>query len=194
MRRWILNIHLYGGLITCWYLLIYGVSSLAFNHPWIVPPLPSGTTTWSRPVQPPPLADDVALAQAVRDELGLFGWPLPWAMKRGSDGALTFDMQRPGKQYRIRVDGAAAHVEERSTGLRSVIRGLHGMSGGVPGSRWMAPWTAYTEITTWIVVFSAASGVWLWWSRLRNRRAGMMLLALSASLSLGLMVYVFRAG
>ncbi|MDX2150442.1 MAG: hypothetical protein SFV54_06895 [Bryobacteraceae bacterium] len=33
MRKLLLKVHLYGGLVTCWYLLIYGWTSLAFNHP-----------------------------------------------------------------------------------------------------------------------------------------------------------------
>ena len=32
MRKWLLNIHLYGGLLCSSYLLLYGVSSLYFNH------------------------------------------------------------------------------------------------------------------------------------------------------------------
>ncbi len=32
MRQWILRIHLYGGLLCAPYLIIFGFSSLHFNH------------------------------------------------------------------------------------------------------------------------------------------------------------------
>ena len=32
MRKWMLNIHLYGGLLCAPYLIIFGFSSLQFNH------------------------------------------------------------------------------------------------------------------------------------------------------------------
>jgi hypothetical protein len=32
IRKWVLKIHLYGGLLCFWYLIIFAVSSLQFQH------------------------------------------------------------------------------------------------------------------------------------------------------------------
>ena len=72
MRKWILRIHLYGGLLCSSYLILFGISSLLFNHePKFAKPREQ-KVTWERAVSPGKCADNAA--RAVRDELGLNGW------------------------------------------------------------------------------------------------------------------------
>ena len=45
------------------------------------------------PLQLEPITNNVAMAEAVRDSLGLMGWPLPWQTKRNAAGDLEFGME-----------------------------------------------------------------------------------------------------
>lgn len=195
-RRWLLNIHLYGGLISCWYLLIYGVTSLDFNHPGLLPNPRGEKVKWERPLAIPNLADNAKLGEAIRDQLDLIGWVIPWNMRRDDAGNLQFELSRPGKNYVIATDRAAGlvRVEEQRAGLRSALHFLHGSTEGVPGSGFMNAWSLYTEATTWLVLFFAGSGVHLWARRERERQFALSVLLGSLAVSIGLMAYLYFIG
>lgn len=196
IRRGLLQIHLYGGLAACWYLLIYGISSLSFNHPWLLPGGTEDKTTWERPVNVSDISDNLKLAEATRDELGLIGWPLPWAMRRDEQNVLHFEHSRPGKKYWIQVNPAEkiARVEEQSAGLKSVVNALHGLSEGIPNSGYMKIWTIYTEFTTWFTLFAIISGIYLWAGRARDKKIALWVFSGSVAVSLGFMGYVYWIG
>ena len=197
MRIWVLRIHLYLGLLCCGYLLVFGVSSLNFNHPFGFTEPSKQAVSWERAVALPPASEDNnAESEAVRDALGLIGWPLPWETHRDSPGGdLHFGLARPGKHYTIHVlrSSGRVRVEERPEGYWTVVRALHG-NHGVPGSTLMSAWGMYTEVCTWFVLFAAASGVYLFAARKRERRVGFAILGGALALSLLFMAYVRYGG
>ncbi|MBN8246654.1 MAG: PepSY-associated TM helix domain-containing protein [Verrucomicrobia bacterium] len=196
LRRGLLNLHLYGGLAAFWYFLIYGITSLNFNHPGLIPKLEGPKRVWTTPLVVPAESDNLKLAEAVRDRLGLAGWPLPWDMGRDADGELHFAMSRPGKDYRIHVDASEglARVEEHRTGWPSILGFLHGSTEGVPNAPWTRAWAIYTEFTTAFLFFAVGSGIYLWARRATRRRAALLLLGGCAAASLGLMAWVYWIG
>src|SRR5687768_15301806 len=104
MRKWVLRLHLYVGLLCSGYLIVFGVSSLNFNHPFEFTKPGTEQVTWERSIALPPLTGDTtAESEAVRDSLGLIGWTLPWETRRGANGDLHFGLARPGKHYLIHV-------------------------------------------------------------------------------------------
>lgn len=193
MRSVFLKVHIYAGLLCSVYLLLYGISSLNFNHEF--GKLGREKVEWERPLEIVDTKNDAALAEAVRDALGLAGWTLPWEMRREADGNLVVGVSRPGKHYAIHVFFSQKRVKvvETRRGFWAVVNSLHG-NMGVPGSRFMLLWAAYTEFCTWVVLFSAASGVYLWTRRRRERVAGWTSLALASVGSLLFMVYVWWRG
>ena len=197
MRAWLLRIHLYGGLLCVPYLVIFGLSSLHFNHQFAFARTPANAPTnrWERGIGTIPGGDAAKATEAVRDRLGLMGWPLPWETKRDSDGSLHFPMERPGMKYRIDVNAAdgVAHVQEIRKGFWSVFLSLHALTE-LPNSRLMSGWGVYTEVCTAVVLFSAASGIWLWWSARRDRRFGATSLGLGLLGSAGFIFYVVLHG
>lgn len=197
MRAWLLRIHLYGGLLCVPYLVIFGLSSLHFNHPFAFArtPVDAPTHRWERTLSMIPGGDNAKATEAVRDQLGLMGWPLPWETKRDPDGSLHFPMERPGMKYRIDVSAAdgVAHVQEIRKGFWSVFLSLHALTE-LPNSRLMSGWGVYTELCTAVVLFSALSGIWLWWSARRDRPLGGMALALGLVGSAGFILYVVVHG
>ena len=127
--------------------------------------------------------------------MDMFGWPLPWAMWRSDENRLHFAMSWPGKDYSLVVDEATkvVSITGRTKGLWEILKILHGLSG-VPNSKLMTTWFVYTEITTWIVLFSVITGVYLWFKRQAQRRVGIIVLGVSAAVSLAFMAFMYWVG
>ncbi len=193
MRDLILKLHMYGGLLCSSYLIIFGLSALNYNHHFGKPG--HEKIVWTRTVQVEDMDDDNVLAAAVRDSLGLIGWPLSWKTRRDERGDLRFELSRPGKKYTIHAFPRQNRVEvvEVRTGFWPVINHLHGLMR-LPGSPFMSLWGIYTEVCVWVVLFSAASGVYLWTIRRSERLIGGLLLGSSSLLSLLFMLYVWIRG
>ena len=193
MRKWVLRLHLYLGLLCCGYLVVFGLSSLNFNHPYEFTKPSTNRVTWERAVALPPVsANDENESEAVRDALGLTGWPLPWETHRDAGtGDLHFGLARPGKHYTVHVlrESGRVKVEEQGKGYWTVLREIHG-NYGVPRSNLMTVWGWYTEVCTLFVLFAAGSGVYLFAARKRERRVGFAVLAVATVLSVSFMVYV----
>lgn len=147
MRKCILNLHLYGGLLCSAYLIIFGWSSLCFNHRSLVVGSEREPVTWEQPLTLTAPADNAKAADAVRDALGLMGWPLPWKMNRDAEGNLHFDMERPGKSDTVHAlfKEGKARIEARPKKILSVVNSLHAIMD-LPNSHFVRFWGYYTEI------------------------------------------------
>lgn len=191
MRDLILKIHLYGGLLCASYLILFGLSSLNYNHPFAFTEPGTEKVVYERTLSVANIQDNGALSTAIRDSLGLMGYPLPWETRRDSSGALHFGLARPGKHYTLHFFPSEhrVSVEETRRGYWEVIRGLHGLMS-LPGFPFMSLWGAYKELCVWMVLFSSASGVYLWTARRSERMIGWVLLGAAAGGSLLLMLYV----
>ena len=197
MRKWMLNIHLYGGLLCAPYLIIFGFSSLHFNHHFgFVTSRPEASPrTWVASLAVEPSTNNEAMADSVRDSLGLTGWTIPWKMQRDGEGDLKFDLERPGRSYTIRTQlkNHTAQIEARSKGFWQVVNSLHAL-GAVPNSKFALWWGGYTEVCTAFVIFAAISGLYLWVNSKRERRVGMITVVAATLLSIVLMVVVVHWG
>src|SRR5437773_454052 len=109
LRKVILNIHIYGGLLCFSYLIIFGYSSLIFNHDTLAPEPAKTLVTWEQ-AGPPPEYQQVQSGltgsardeqvkrnnEAVRTSLGLFGWPVYWE-SQWSTPPYKAVISRPGR-------------------------------------------------------------------------------------------------
>lgn len=105
MRTILLKIHLYTGLLCSSYLILFGISSLNFNHHFGKPAALKNERQRSLNALPA-LTDDQRLAEALRDTLGLVGWTLTWETRRSETADsryFRFAVARPGKEYRVMV-------------------------------------------------------------------------------------------
>jgi hypothetical protein len=205
LRQFLLNVHLYGGLLVSPYLIIFGLSSLNFNHHFVdntevvasttkrpvsfhIDTVPSGTDAEIR-------AKLEARANSLRDSLRLRGWTLPWETRLDDkSGVFETEVVRPGRKYLISVDrDGLATVEERHLGTWKVAMALHGFQG-FPGSTFAATWSYYTEFTTWFVLLLGASGIYLWSFRRSDRRAGLWTLAGAAAAVMSWFVFIVVRG
>lgn len=193
VRTVLLQVHLYAGLLCSSYFVLFGISSLNYNHQF-------GTAvevdhiTWDRQLSLPEFDEDRARAFAVRDSLGLPGWAPWWKYKTDEDGAFHFEITRPGKLYKMHL-AADGHLraEEHRTGFWPVVNRLHAMMQ-LPNAPLISWWGAYTEFCFWVVIGSAASGVYLWTRRRGERRIGVWLLCGVSGASLLFMFYIYWIG
>ena len=51
LRKIVLNLHTYGGLLCFSYLILFGISVLNFNHPFEFTKPPASVTTWTQPIE-----------------------------------------------------------------------------------------------------------------------------------------------
>jgi len=196
MSRLFLQLHLYAGLVCSAYLLVYGVSSLAFNHGWGVGPAAREARQWTAMVAVPAADAPQAMAEDIRDRLGLMGGVPPWEVRGDGSTSLRFSVDHPGKSYQVQWQRSqeAAQVSETRKGGWSILRAMHGLAYAVPGSRFLHAWSWYTEITTWLVVLLSLSGVYLWAARRIELYVGGILLATFAVLTLAMMLFAVLHG
>lgn len=196
MRRTFLKFHLYSGLICFWYLIILGTSSLNFNHHFSFMEKRGEAETWSKTVRlVNSFQDDGVLSETLRDSLSLIGWPLPWETYHDSTGVFHFTVQHPGKKYVIAYsfDDQVAHVEETPKGFWPIFNAMHGV-GAIPNSGFMRLWSGYTTATVILVIFSALTGIYVWYRGNRDKKPGFYTLVASLLISLAWMLEMYLNG
>lgn len=206
MRKIILNIHMYGGLLCFSYLIIFGLSSLNFNHPFPFTRARSEPRVWERAIElrdlpriTPQMNNDERVKtkadanHQVRRALNLFGHQRPWKesyWNTQDPNHYHASLVRPGREYEVdvHVDRGLANVKETRTSTWAILRSLHGLHGEMPDSPFVSSWAIYTEVCTIVVLFAGASGVYLWTARKNERRIGYVLIASAAAVSITMMV------
>ena len=186
---------MFGGVLCAPYLLIFGISSLNYNHKPAFTDNWTDTVSYERPLTATNHEDDKVLAGTVRDSLGMWGWTPWWEYKRDEKNNFRFQVARTGKSYIIHADfeKKEARIEEKAAGYWPVIRDLHALMG-TPGSTLMSAWGVYTDICAAFVLFSIISGVYLWTAKRSERKLGYVLLGAGSGSSLLLMVYLWMWG
>jgi len=195
MRSILSKIHTYGGLLSASYLIIFGFSSLNFNHHFPFAEPSDSYVLWEDTISVAPSEDRLAYAESIRDELGLMGWVPPWEYKEDEDGSFYCELMRPSKTYEISVQpsGDLVKVKEIRHGFWPTVSRLHAM-GGFPNSNFAKIWFYYTEICTYFVLFAAVSGVYFWAKRRDEKLIGWILLIGLSGGSLILMLYIWLRG
>ena len=208
LRKIILNIHIYGGLLCFSYLILLGISTLNFNHPFAFTTAGT-TTTWTQPLKLPDLArpegknaqDWSRLRtqnnQKVLHALGSFAFPNTAGDGNWKDSDTWHThFVRVGKEYDIdvHVDQGTATITQTRRNLWTLIRELHGEHETFPESFFASTWAWYTDLCACVVVAAGISGVYLWTHRRRERRIGLILLAAATAVSLALMLVIALHG
>lgn len=91
LRKTLLNLHLYGGVLCFSYLILFGISSLDFNHSIVFTKWGGSVTTWTQPM---PVVED--------GEESSLGRPLPCRklrLRRRDDALLRLRDVRPHRQW-----------------------------------------------------------------------------------------------
>ena len=178
LQKFLLDTHIYSNLLCAGYLIIYGLSGLAFNHHFEPP---TTQAEWQRLVEIPESSSDLGLAEAIRDQLGLIGWVPKWEVSRSEIGDLQFKISRPAKSYEVRLELKTSRVNviETRSGLSGTLVALHGLKR-LPGSNWAPSWGIFTEFSILALLYALISGFLIWWQRAPVRHQIWLLLTCSA--------------
>lgn len=195
MRKFLSKIHIWLGLLCAPYMIIFGFSSLHFNHQFGFIDTGEYTVSWERQIAVADTIDNNVLAGRVRLALDLDGWIPWWLYERGDDNSFRFQVNRPAKRYTVQVSPERTHasVEELRQGPLMVLSSLHAL-GPVPGKPFTRFWKYYTYISLLFVLYAAVSGVYFWSRRKDEKLVGWLLLAGVSGGSLLLMVFVWIRG
>ena len=202
LRKIILNVHTYGGLLCFSYLILFGLSTLNFNHPFAFTKSPGRVTTWTQPMALSDLArpsgPEAARIQNRNNELilhtlGSFAAP-PYGVSGSWTGPDTYHAHviRLGKEYQVDAHPAqgTATVTRTRAGFWQLVRDIHGAYGRFPDSRLASTWAWYTDLCTVVLILAAVSGVYLWTHRRRERRTGLIMLGAATVVSVSLMLFI----
>ena len=195
-RKWILKIHLYGGLLCFWYLIIFAISSLHFQHEFsFMEPRANNETRTVIPFKVDLSGTDETVATHLQNQLELVGWYLPWETYRDKSNHFFTEIHNPKTNYKIEYNplSEAVTITAKEKGLWSVVSGLHGFSEPMPGAPLLEVWGAYTYLTMVVVLFSIFSGLWLWLAKSMGRR-DLMIFAGVVLLSFALLTIIYLNG
>ena len=196
MRKLLLSIHIYCGLLCAPYLLIFGISSLLFNHPvsaWEK----GGRGRWEETAFDfQILEDDAAMAAAIRDSLGLMGWYLPWDTRRDSL-EMQFKLSHFGKDYLVKAGLASGHIAvwKAPKGISNILIGLHFLGESIPSAPWwINTWQYYQDLSVYCLLFWVITGLYLWLRGRRGRTIAAVLFCTFTIASTALILYVWLDG
>ena len=197
MKNWILKIHLYGGLLCFWYLIIFGTSSLFYQHHFeFMKNKNESKGTSSVNLSLPAAESDSAIAAHLTKELDIAGWYLFWETKRDSLNNFHTRIENPKMSYTIdyNLGTGAAIVGKSYKGIWSIVNALHGFAGRMPNAPLMIFWTWYTYVCVFVVLFSIISGIWLFAVSKSEKRTGWISIASMLAVSIFFMMYIYFNG
>ncbi|NND31914.1 MAG: hypothetical protein HKN76_04930 [Saprospiraceae bacterium] len=159
----LINLHVYCGLFTCFYLLSLGTSSLVLNHK-IEVDKKDVTQEWESKVAIDTTLADLDLAESIRDQLGMMGWVPPWRYHKEKD-AFSFEITHLGKNSDIRTEFASGRVQvtEYRKGFLAVLHGMHFFNGKIPNAPFiLRSFAVYQYLGLLVLLISLILGLWLW--------------------------------
>ncbi len=197
--RVIRDLHLYLGLFSSPFVLVFAISVFFLVHAWL-PKIGSVTST-TRAVSALPLPVDLQmlsgrpLIDALEATLGKAGvrGEIGFVRHMVTEEKLIIPVTIPGRETIVTVNIASgeATVVTRETGLASAMATLHRSPGEhAPAIRmnwfYMRAWRWLADTTAYLILFISVSGIYLWYVLRAERSVGFVLLFAGALSFFGL--------
>jgi hypothetical protein len=197
-RKVLLKFHLYGGLLCFWYLLIFGISALHFQHHFQFMEnknIPDRVST-KKLLSINPANTDSVVAISIQNSLDLAGWYLPWETYRDSTGNFHTIIGNPKWDYSIVYDfqHSTSTISAKEKSSWNILSALHGFAVKMPNAPLLIVWKIYTYTCIAVVLFSICSGIWLWSGRKKQRLTGWLIFSGIVLLSFTLMIFIYKHG
>jgi len=191
MYRLLRNIHLALGTFFCLFVLLYGVSSIPFAHRSWAPLKPRVEKT-SAPVDPAAAGDPRALARQIIERPEYRGMLRDI---RNSPDSYFFRIVRfgVGHEVRYRPGAAEAQVTTRTMNWMGTLVRMHVIAGVDQGSWLYDLWGWFVVLTSAALFLLGATGIYLWYKMLSERRAGLVLISVGILFSLTLLAWIWAA-
>jgi hypothetical protein len=169
VRRIVLKLHIYAGLLTFGQLMIYGVAGLvATFQPGLERPKIPHTVRYV-PFTAAPSATDKEVAAAVYDTLRPpLARPMPdWFLRRTAENDLLLDFYNINGIWRVIVleREHRLRIEEIRNSTWLFLGDVHAATAGDDEApRIVRVWAIYNDLAMWCLLAFCASGVYLWLS------------------------------
>ena len=191
MHRLLRNTHLFLGLFSCAYLLMYGISAAQMGHRSWFKLQP--TVTESRMTVPAEIVSNPRLvALELMNRNGLRGELRDLNVR---DGGYSFSIVRPGTIHDVqhKEPGVEMVVRTNTAGFMAMLNRIH-HAAGLWHEYWVINmWGVFVAVVSVALILLALSGIYLWFKIHAERRVGATLLTLSLGYSLTLMVLMRMA-
>src|SRR4026207_2246770 len=165
-RKILLKIHLYGGLLCFWYLLIFGISALYFQHhfQFMENKNTPALVSTKKQLRIDPGNTDSVVATNIQNSLRIAGWYTPWETYRDSVGNFHTMIANPKRDYSIvyNFQNSISTISAKEKGFWNILNSLHGFAAKMPNAPLLFVWKIYTYVCIAVVLFSIFSGIWLW--------------------------------
>lgn len=188
---------MYFGLFITPFVLIFGISVLAFNHMSFlnrIIPVRSLTGIRTKLDYIPYDTTDPGTARAIIDKLGIHG-EIDFISK--NDNEISFPVNIPGLKTRVIVNTNtdSVVVTRQMEGSVRAMNYLHIMPGqhnaAMRGnSLFMRVWRILTDTVVYLLIFLILSGVYLWYFLKSERGTGLYLLVLGILFFAGLLFLI----
>ena len=185
----ILDLHLFLGLFSSPFVLVFAISVFFLVHSWLPRIVPETSTTRIVLVLPFPvdlqLLSGRPLIDALKSTLEKAGVRGEVAFVRHmiKEGKLILPVTIPGRETTVSITIATgeATIVTRETGLAEALVTLHkspGQHGPDIRMNWfyMRAWRWMADTTVYLVLFISVSGIYLWYVLRAERAVGFILL------------------
>lgn len=191
MYRWLRNTHLLLGLFAFLAVLMYGFSSIGFAHrAWL--PVNPRVTVAHVILHTADRTNERAVARELMDERGMRG-----DLRDGkvTPAGFAFRIERPGVSYAVEYakDTGEAMVTARTAPFMGIMTAIHKEHGLWHEDAVQNIWGAFLGIVSAALIGLALTGIYLWFKLHKERRIGLMLLAISLGFSATVIVLLGTA-
>ncbi len=186
MYRWLRNTHLFLGVFSTTFVLMYGLSSVFMAHNrWFTD---KPRTSESRHAVPAEAASDArSVARHLMERNGMGGEIRQINVR--ADG-FSFVLARPGTFHEVTYSrpAAEARVKRNVVGFVAIMRRLHHIAGLWHDDLIMNLWGALLGVVSFGLIVLSLTGLYLWFKIHQERRIGVVLLLVNLLYSLPLIV------
>ena len=185
MYRYLRNTHLFLGLFCCFFLLMYGWSSVQMSHnKWF--DMKPRVTEREIPVRGgnPREAAAELMGQGMRGEL------MAVAMK---GEAASFRIVRPGTVYEVVWANGTAKVRTNESNFMGMLNRIHHVGGVWHEFTLTNIWGFFVGLVSVSLLVLGATGIYMWFKLHQERVIGTVLLVIGLGYGLTLIVLIRTA-
>jgi|ERR1044071_1655520 hypothetical protein len=187
MYRILRNSHLFLGLFSCFFLLMYGTSSVQMSHNrWFnTRPNMAQSEMAVQGANPREVAREL-MARGMRGELT--------QVAAAKDGAgFNFRIVRPGTIYEVAWADGNAKIRTSEANFIGMLNRIHHIGGLWHEFTLLNIWAFFVGVVSLALVLLGATGIYLWFKIHQERVIGTILLVVGLGWGLTLLVLVRTA-
>ena len=185
MYRYLRNTHLFLGLFCCFFLLMYGVSSVQMSHNRWFNNQPRVTESQS--------AVHGVNAREVANELMARGLRGELAAVTPTPAGANFRIVRPGTIYEISWAKGMAQIRTNEANFMGMLNRIHHIGGLWHEFTLVNVWAFFVGLVSVALLILGVTGIYLWFKIHQERLIGSVLLALGLGWGLTLLVLIRTA-